>query len=92
MVIAIVSYQTVEVLGDGGVTGTPPTYHLQMSVIASDGPLLASQSIDLRIPAGTHRAQFNKLIADAAKTYVDSQNGWTIDPKDIYFQSFDNGA
>jgi hypothetical protein len=92
MVIAmgIISASTT-VQGDSGTLGTPPSYLLAITASASDGPLFAEEPVSVRIPAGTHKPAFNKFIIDAIKAWVDGQNGWVIDPKDIFVQPFDNG-
>jgi len=80
-----------QVLGDGGTPGTPPTYAVFVRVTASDGPSHAGIGLDIRIPAGTNRSHFNDLIFQAVEDWVNTQNSWVIDPRNIYLQPFDNG-
>lgn len=87
--VTIDAYQTSTVLGDGGTPGTPPSFAIFIRVSASDGPNLVGQVLDVRIPATANKSEFNDLLAQAAINYINSQNGWTIDPKHLFLQTFD---
>jgi len=93
MIIALAMFDpTASVVhGDGGSLGTPPEYVLSIRVTASDGPLLAGTTLDVRIAAGTNKSHFNDQIFTAIISWVNSQNGWSIDGKNVFLQSFDNG-
>lgn len=79
------------VLGDGGTPGNPPIFAIMVRVTASDGPNSAGITLDVRIPAGTNRSHFNDIIFQAVVDWVNSQHGWTVDPRNVFLQSFDNG-
>lgn len=79
------------VLGDGGTVGNPPTYILSVHVTASDGPTSRGTLLDIRIPAGINRSHFNDIIFQAVIDWTNSQTGWTVDPRNVYLQTFDNG-
>jgi hypothetical protein len=71
-------------------------YHVNCNVAVADGIQNSGNSdviaFSLSIPVGTSRANFNRLIVDKAiEVVITAHPTWTLDAKDVFFQSWDNG-
>lgn len=69
-----------------------PTFSVDIRITADDGTFNPNTTVAVSIPAGANSRDFNGAIIQAIETWVNGQHGWTIDPKNIYFQPFCNGS
>jgi len=73
-------------------SGGVPAFSVSLRVTADDGTYNPNTTLTVTVPAGSRTSEFNEALVQAIKTWVDGQHGWDIDPKNIYFQPFANGA
>lgn len=72
--------------------GGVPTFSISIRVTADDGTYNPNTGLTVSIPGNATTGDFNGAIAQAIETWVNGQHGWSIDPKNIYFQPFCNGS
>lgn len=89
--IAIVTSIVNGVTNTGGVNGNEFGYLLDLGYSASSGGPSFGEHIGIFIPNGTNRSHFNDIIIQAIINQVQSVHSVTLQGRDIFFQSFDNG-
>lgn len=68
-----------------------PSFLIPLRVSATNGTTASvGEVINITIPAGTKRSHFNDIIIQAIITWA-ATHTITVEEKDVFFQSFDNG-